>query len=195
VADVAVAMLQGGPGARRVTIGMHDLPPSRPVLSRTRSIGPARPLIAWTPGLDLMGPQTFKLLIDGREVATTAKNSVRAPRRLSPRVHRFQVVGVDRRGQLSPPSRSREMRIDAGVPKLRVRTRRSGRLVRVFVQARDPRGGTGLRGIRVNWGDRSRRSRGAATSHRYRRGGRYTITVTASDRAGNKGVREVTVRV
>jgi hypothetical protein len=198
VADVAVAMIQGPPtqpGARYVAIAMHDLPPSRPVLTAPRSYGPVRPLIEWNAGLDLMGPQTFKVLIDGREVATTAKTSLRAPRRLRAGAHRVQVIGVDRRGQQSTVSRSRRVRVDAGIPKMRVRTRRSGRRVRVLVDARDPRGGTGIRRVRVDWGDDTKDSRGSDTSHRYRRGGRFTITVTVSDRAGNRATRTVTVRV
>jgi PKD domain len=195
VADVAVAMLQGAPGARYLAIAMHDLPPSRPVLTAPRSYGPLRPLIEWNAGLDLMGPQTFKVLIDGREVATTAKTSLRAPRRLRAGMHRVQVIGVDRRGQASTLSRSRRVRVDGGIPRMSVRTQRTGRRVRVRVEARDPRGGTGIRGVRVDWGDDTKASRGTTTAHRYRRGGRYKIMVIVSDRAGNQAIRTVTVRV
>jgi PKD domain len=194
IADVAVAMLQGPPAVRRVTIAMHDLPPTRPVLT-TRSIGPARPRVTWNPGLDLLGPQTFRVLIDGREVGKTAKTSLRAPRRLRAGVHRLQVIAADRRGQSSPPSRSREMRIDARRPRVSVRTTRSARRVRVSVLASDPPGGTGVRRVRVDWGDGTHRSRGRVTSHRYRRRGRYTVVVTVFDRAGNTTVRRMTLRV
>ncbi|MGH2949127.1 MAG: hypothetical protein ACRDPC_23220 [Solirubrobacteraceae bacterium] len=195
VADVAVAMLQGAPGARHLTVAMHDLPPSRPVLSGTRSHGPARPMIRWNPGLDFGGPQTFKVLIDGREVATTAKTRLRAPRKLKRGSRRLQVIGVDRRGQVSPPSRSRRMVIDAGKPRLGVRFRRSGRCVSVSIRTRDRRRGTGIRGVRTDWGDESKRSRRMSARHCYRRGGRYTVTVVSRDRAGNKTTRRRTFRV
>jgi PKD domain len=194
VGDVVVAMLQGAPGARVVAIAMHDVLPRRPVLTGIRSYGPARPLVKWNAGQEFMGPQTFRVLIDGREVGTTARTSLRAPRRLTNGLHRFQVIGTDRRGQVSPPSRTRSMRVDAGVPSLRVRTARERRCVTVFARTRDPRGGTGMRGVRVRWGD-GRSSRGTSTRHCYRRRGRYELTVVARDRAGNKARRTVRLRV
>jgi hypothetical protein len=195
VADVVVAMLQGAPGARHLAIAMHDLPPSRPVLVGTRSSGPARPVIRWNPGLDLIGAQRFRVLVDGRQVGTTARTSFRVPRKLKRGTYRIQVIGVDRRGQASPPSRSRTMRVDAGAPILRARVSRRGRCVTVVARARDRGRGSGLRGVRVSWGDRSARKRGLVTRHCYRRGGRYTVTVTARDRAGNTTTRKQTVRV
>jgi hypothetical protein len=194
VGDVAVAMLQGAAGARVVAIAMHDLIPRRPVISGLRTYGPARPLLKWNAGQEFMGAQTFRVLIDGRDVGTTGKTSLRAPRRLTNGLHRIQVIGTDQRGQASPPSRTRRVRVDAGVPRLRVRTARSGRCVSVIARVRDPGGGSGIRGVRVRWGD-GRSSRGITTRHCYRRRGRYELTVVARDRAGNKARRVVTLRV
>jgi hypothetical protein len=110
VADVVVAMLQGAPGARHVTVAWHDRPPSRPVLARVKRITGARPTFRWNPGLDFIGAQTFRVLIDGRQVATTPRTRYRS-RRLRRGRHRVQVIGVDRRGQASTVSRSQRFTV------------------------------------------------------------------------------------
>jgi len=193
VGNVAVAMLQGAAGARHLTVALHDLPPSRPVVTGVRKYSPRRPLVRWTGGLEFVGPQTFKVLVDGREVGATLKTKFRLPPQRRGR-HRIQVVGVDRRGQAAP-SRVKVTRVDARSPKARIRTQRSGRTVRLTVRARDGRRGTGIDRIRTDWGDDRKRSGGASPAHRYRRGGRYTITVRIFDRAGNVTVKSVRVRV
>jgi hypothetical protein len=110
LADVVVGMLQGAPGARHLTVAWHDRPPSRPVLSRVSRVVGARPTFRWTPGLDVIGRQRFRVLIDGRRVATTPRPRYRS-RRLRGGRHRVQVVGVDRRGQASPLSRSQSFTV------------------------------------------------------------------------------------
>jgi hypothetical protein len=104
IGNVAVAMLQGAPSARHVAVAMHDLPPSRPVVRALRSVVGPRPLIRWRAGEELLGPQSFHVLIDGRRVATTTRTRYR-PRRLRRGRHSVQVVAIDRRGQASQISR------------------------------------------------------------------------------------------
>lgn len=192
VGNVAVAMLQGAPGAYSVTVGWHDINPSRPVVSGTRSYGPRRPRISWNPGLEYVGRQTFRVMVDGREVGRTRKKRFRAPA-LRNGNRRLQIIAVDMRGQ-EMASRSWRMRVDARPPRLRVGTARSGRCLSVFASASDPRGGRGMDRVRVIWGDGSR-SRGYTTRHCYRRGGRYEVKVDALDRAGNRTRRTITLRV
>jgi hypothetical protein len=112
IGDVAVAIVQGAPGARVVGIAMHDLPPARPILRRMRrTVGP-RPLVRWNAGQEFLGAQTYRVLIDGRQVATTAKRRYRT-RRLRRGQHRVQVIGVDPRGQASTLSRSQRFTVRA----------------------------------------------------------------------------------
>jgi hypothetical protein len=112
IGDVAVAVVQGAPGARHVAIAMHDLPPARPVLRRMKRIVGPRPLVRWNAGQEFLGPQTYRVVIDGRQVATTAKRRYRT-RRLRRGVHRVQVIGVDPRGQASTLSRSKRFTVRA----------------------------------------------------------------------------------
>jgi hypothetical protein len=110
IGNVAVAIVQGAPGARSVGVAMHDLPPSRPALRSLRSVVGRRPLIRWRPGQEFVGRQRFRVLIDGRAVKTTGRTSYRA-RRLRRGRHRVRVVALDRRGQRSPASRRDTFRV------------------------------------------------------------------------------------
>jgi hypothetical protein len=105
--DVAVAMLQGAPGARTLTAALLDDPPGRPVVT-SRRVDPARSGIRWNAGLDLLGPQRFTVRVDRRVAGRTSKTSLRV-RGLRKGRHTVQVVATDRRGQ---SARSRTRTID-----------------------------------------------------------------------------------
>jgi hypothetical protein len=99
--DVAVAMLQGPPGAQTVGVALFDIPPGRPVASaRTRRVNPAKEGIRWTAGLDFLGSQRFKVRVDGRVVGTTTRTRLRV-RKLRTGRHKLQILAIDRRGQVT----------------------------------------------------------------------------------------------
>ncbi len=57
---------------------------------------------------------------------------------------------------------------------------------------------TGLRSVVVSWGDRTKGAGGTASvraSHRYPRGGSFSLQITATDRAGNVRTSLRTVRI
>jgi hypothetical protein len=193
--DVAVAFLQGPEGARRVVAAVYDRLAAAPQgRSTTRFQRRSRPTLAWAGGSEVWGPQLFKVLVDGVEVATTAATRLTVPARLADGVHRWQAQAVDRRGQVSA-GKDRLVRVDATPPVVRVRVtgrRRARRAVKVAVAAGDGQG-SGVGTIRVDYGDRTPAGSARATTHRYRRGGRYTVTVRASDRVRN--VSRTTVRL
>jgi hypothetical protein len=110
----------------------------------------------------------------------------------------WRVVAIDRRGQ-ETASKVRTLRIDARPPEIAAKLRRSaGRILRVTATVADGSlaapAGTGVRSVQVLWGDGTR-STGRKVTHRYRRGGRYTVTVRATDRAGNVGTFKQRVRI
>uniref|UniRef100_UPI003564CE8D hypothetical protein n=1 Tax=Paraconexibacter sp. TaxID=2949640 RepID=UPI003564CE8D len=81
-------------------------------------------------------------------------------------------------------------------------TRKAGKTLKFRLTADDVRNGTGRSGlkyVRVDFGDRTPRitlkGRSATVSHAYERG-RYTLRVTARDRAGNVEVvqRRLTIK-
>jgi hypothetical protein len=192
VGDVAVAMLQDSAAGRILTVALEDIPPARPVISaRSHFVNPRTAGIAWSPGLDYLGPQTFKVRVDGREIGATASTVLRTTK-VRDGKHRLQVVTTDRRGQ-SAASRVATMYVDSKRPRQRVSAARSGKLLRVTVSASDPRGtGSGVKSYSVDWGDghTSTSARGRLV-HRYRTAGRKRIVVTTRDRARNEAVKRV----
>jgi hypothetical protein len=192
VGDFAVAMLEGAPGARELTVALQDIPPGRPAISaRSRYVNPITEGITWAPGLDFLGPQRFRVRVDGRTVGTTSRARLRT-RRVRQGRHKLQIVAFDRRGQRTS-SRTTLMFVDTGRPRASVSASRSGRVVTVTVQASDPgRHATGVRQYGVDWGDgRSSTSSRGRLRHRYESGGRPRITVTVRDRARNETVRRL----
>jgi hypothetical protein len=103
VGDVAVAFVQGAPGARSVGAAMYDLPPSAPTLRDLPEVVGRRVLVRWVPGQDFGGRQRYRVLVDGRNAGTTSSTSLRI--RLRRGKHRIHVVGIDRRGQRSERGR------------------------------------------------------------------------------------------
>jgi hypothetical protein len=182
-------MLQGPAGARALTVAVYDRPPGRPsVPSSTAYVRSARPALRWTAGLELWGPQTFQIVIDGKVAGTSATETFVPPTPLRSGKHTFQVVAVDRAGQTTP-SHTRSLRVDALAPRVSVALK--GRRVRVRVR---DRGGSGLSHATVKFGD-GRSARGATVTHIYARRGRFRLRVVAVDRAGNVARRTVRLRV
>ena len=92
-------------------------------------------------------------------------------------------------------------RPDRTPPRLRLSHVRRVRLPKASTLQGRATDGSGIRSVRVSWGDRRHstarlRSNGAFTlHHRYRRAKRYQITVVAIDKAGNRTTRHVTAVV
>jgi hypothetical protein len=103
IGDVAVAFVQGAPGARSVGAAVHDLPPSPPALRNLPEVVGRSVLVRWAAGQHFGGPQRFRVLVDGRVSGTTSARTLRV--RLRRGKHRINVVGVDRRGQRSERGR------------------------------------------------------------------------------------------
>ena len=194
--NVAVAMLQGAEGARRLTAAVYDRLPGVPVVLKAVLYRARRPTLKWQPGSENWGAQTFTLLIDGKPAGQTTGTKLVSNRRLGKGTHRYQVTAVDRRGQTSA-SRVRTFRVDAGLPTLRLRVgrpRRVGRSVRIRTTA-DDRGPAGLDYVEIDFGDGSRKTRRRSVTHRYRKAGRYTVVARAADKAGNVTVKRLSLRI
>jgi hypothetical protein len=199
--DIAVAFVQGAPGARSLAVASFDRAPGAFRLNSSSSYRnlAATPL-KWSQSFELWGPLTYSVEIDGRIVATTAATALALPG-LPDGVHRWRVIATDRRGQVNA-TRSGTLRTDATPPRARVTvsgTRRRGRPVRVVVRPTDanPRGrpASGLGRVQIAWGDGSRATARRAT-HRYRRDGKRTLRVSVRDKAGNVLIvrRSLTIR-
>ena len=130
--------------------------------------------------------------VDGKALGTTTGNRLVSPRPLGKGLHRYSVTATDRRGQAAT-SRTRTFRVDPGLPTLNIKVRRNGRRVTVSAVARD-RGPAGLDYVEIDWGDGSRKLRRRSAVHSYKKG-RFTLKVTAADKAGNKTVKSKALRI
>lgn len=195
---VVVAWVQGN----KLVAGYQDREPADFVgYTRRTCCVAARAKLTWQRSVDVWGPMRYEVLVDGKSAGVTEATTFTLTTPLRGARHRWQVRGTDARGQFKiTPSRG--IIVDDLRPRQSVRVRRKGRRVSVSVRSRDVRRPghrrSGIARIIISWGDRRTSSRGSSplrATHRYRRGGAFTLTVTTRDVAGNETVSKRTVRI
>ncbi len=191
--DIAIAFVQGDGASRQIVAATFDRAPGTFLgytTSRRFVRGP-QPTLRWGASFELWGPLTYTVLIDGQPNGQTQSTGMTVPNPVPDGVHTWRVVATDRRGQTTA-TKLRNLRVDGTAPKASFRVsgaRRRGGLVKVTVKASDASGtsakASGLKVVRVAFGDRSPAVARRVALHRYRRGGKYTVRVSATDGAGN----------
>ena len=198
--DVVVAFVQGTGAGSQIAAASFDRAPGSfrgSTTSKFRRFG--RPPLKWGAAFELWGPITYTVLIDDKPVGQTTSTGITVPVRVKDGLHRWRVIATDRRGQTSSTP-TRNIRVDATAPTVRMRiggTRKRGRFVKVSASVTDASGtkakASGLKTVRISFGDGSRAISGRRASHRYAHSGMVTVRVTASDNVGN--VRVVKQRI
>lgn len=202
--DGAVAWVQGsGDSTRILAAQLYQSPggfsPST-VFSYARTINP---VLSWSSASELWGSPTYQVKMDGTLVAQTNATSIAVPAPLTQGRHNWQVTAINA-AATSTVDRVSTVLVDTLPPtvKLRVRGKFHPKvLLHAFVRAYDTRPGlpggqvSGVSHLQVRWGDGSKPLTRATTTHRYRRTGRFTLTITATDRAGNRTVVKKKIRV
>jgi PKD domain len=201
--DIVVAFVQGdGAGSQIVAASFDRAPGSFRGSTTSKFRKFARPPLKWGAAFELWGPITYTVLIDDKPVGQTTSTGITVPSVVKDGLHRWRVVATDRRGQTSGTP-SRNIRVDATAPKISFRvsgTRKRGRFVKVAAKVSDASGtsakASGLKAVRIGFGDGSRAIAGRRASHRYAHSGKVTVRVTASDKAGNVRTvkRRITIR-
>jgi hypothetical protein len=201
--DIVVAFVQGvGPGSQIVAASFDRAPGSFRGNTTSRFRKFARPPLKWSAAFELWGPITYTVLIDDKPVGQTTSTGITVPTVVKDGLHRWRVVATDRRGQTSGTP-SRNIRVDATPPRISFRisgSRKRGKQVKVAASVTDasPTGAkaSGLKDVRISFGDGSRAIAGRRALHRYAHSGKVTVSVTASDKAGNVGTvkRRITIR-
>jgi hypothetical protein len=193
--NFAVAFVQGDATSRRLMVAEYDRVPGVPVpTSTTNAQNRSKPVFKWRPGLELWGPVTFKVILDGEEIGRTTSSSLRSKIAVDDGPHRWQVVAIDRRGQ-ETPAKERTIRIDKSAPEVRLRLdgkKKAGATLKYRITA-DDFGGSGLKTVLVDWGDRSPVSYVLRGVKRFGKAKTYRVRLKAVDKAGN--IRQVFVRV
>ncbi len=196
-----VAWVQGPPAERRIVAGYFDRPPTRFVgYTGQGCCRGVTPTLRWQEAFNIWGPTRYEVVVDGVVVGQTAGLAFDLPAPLAAGTHTWQVRAIDVRAQATR-SKRRVLRIDGRKPLLTVRYKRKKRVVVLAVRARDDssrgRLAAGLEGVLVSWGDGSAPARARfdiRATHRYPRG-KFTLTITARDLAGNETVDERAVRI
>ena len=196
--DVAVAYVQGsGPTTTIEVSQLVFAPGSFRAFSNPHYRTTANPKLSWSASRELWGPLTYSVSIDGAPPATTSQASFTPPVALSQGPHTFQVTATNIFGLTSSTSAA-QFFLDS-IPPLGQFTltgaERKSALLHLSVRASDtpagvlPADASGIGTVTVSWGDgtSNRITRGTAT-HRYARAARYVLTVTITDRAGNRTV-------
>jgi len=208
-----VAWVQGPPGARTLTYGVHDRPPGsfegftgtgwRPLEENT---------LTWDDSFELWGAVSYQPLLDGRPLGPpVAQRRSKLPEPIPEGRHAWSVVASDIRGQTFRME-ERRLLIDRTVPDLDVRVdgrREAGERLRIRVRAKEPGSAgqaSGLDFVRVTPGGGGRVREGEAgngrrfatrtlTVNQAYRAGEHTLKVTAYDRAGNMAVERIALRI
>jgi hypothetical protein len=129
--------------------------------------------------------------VDGAEVGQTGGGSLRLPAPLHDGAHTWRVT-VTNPASLTATSKAARLFVDTVAPVVKVTAsgpRRAGSDEVFRLSYRDPAPGSGVAKLTIRWGDGTVTLVKPGTHrivHVYRRAGRYKITVTGADRAGNQ---------
>ncbi len=203
--DAAIAWVQGsGAQTRIVAAQLFQRPGGLEAIESTPYQRTVNPVLQWTSAAERWGSPQYVVEAGGVVIATTTATELRSPVALSQGRHTWQVTAVNRAG-LASMSKPESVFVDSLAPHLAVKIsgkRRIGSLVRVKVDASDAHPGvprtadSGVKSVRLRW------SRGSKTVtierralHVYLKRGTYRVTVTVTDRAGNKTIVTRKVRI
>jgi hypothetical protein len=198
--DAAVTWVQGsGPSTRIVAAQLYQPPGGFAASNRFRYSTSARPRLAWSPSSELWGAPDYVVKIDGTIVGQTTATQFVPPAALADGRRVYQVTSVNHAG-LATAARAATVFVDTVPPLVSLKvtgTRAVGHTVHLTARYRDPppqglpkSAASGVSTVFVSWGDRSARSRirRATATHVYTRKRTYSVTVTVTDRAGNRTV-------
>ena len=194
--DGLVAFRQGPFGNAAIVAARATAPATELTLDAPKGwVRPAQARVSWQPATSAAGPLRYRVVLDGRPLATPAGAfQLRLdPRGLGSGRHRVQLLAIDIDGQATL-SRPTALRVDGEPPRVRIARAQGG--YGVSVRVSDPYVALAKRDIGVSFGDGASARGRARFHHRYARGGLYEVVVHVRDRLGNAGVvrRPVSVR-
>jgi hypothetical protein len=199
--DFAAAWIQGTPDARRLVVGSYDRLPGAFTISTSsknwRNV--AKNPLAWGTALDLWGSLTYTVLIDGKPLLQTqTTKATPAVGSIPDGLHTWRVTATDRRGQ-TVTTAVKPLKVDTVAPTATFTVKRKKRVATVSAKANDvlpPSGkASGVKYVRIDWGDGSAFTQARTASHRYGRTGAFTVRVSATDAAGNAFATERVIHI
>jgi len=206
--EVATAWVQGATDAPQIVVAQLYQPPGGlALLTRKQYVRTSSPGLSWTPPRSGWGPFEFGLILDGNQVAQTAATSIQVPSPLTDGPHRYQIVATNPAGQRNQTAVGTVF-VDTTPPIAVLRLSAKpvvGKPVRASLRYRDlppagrpPGDASGVASVKLSWGAHNvvaiplgqRRA-----AHVFARPGRYLVTLTVTDRAGNVTVTTVRLTV
>jgi len=145
----------------------------------------------------------YLLVIDGNAVSHTSATEARPPAALTQGPHTWSVEAING-GGLTSTTKPATVFVDTVPPTVAYTLsgkRRVGTELHVYVKYTDAppglpaRDGSGVSLVTVNWGDGSKCTITRGKYHAYRRTGRYRLTITVTDKAGNRTKQTQTVQI
>jgi hypothetical protein len=190
--DAAVGWVQGAGASTVIAVDQLYQPPGAATVSTglTYSLS-LQPVLRWSATTVRWGPITYAVTVDGVAVGQSGGTSLRVPAALANGPHSWRVTASNPAG-LTAVSKLARVFVDTVPPVVNVAvsgSRRAGSDETVRVSYHDPAPASGVAELTIRWGDRTVTRLKPGThrnSHAYRRAGRYKITVTVADRAGNQ---------
>ena len=190
--DAAVAWVQGTAGSNQIVVDQLYQPPgSATVATKLAYSRSAQPVLGWSASSARWGPITYTVTVDRVQVGQTGGSSLRVPAALADGRHSWQVTASNPAG-LTGVSKVATVFVDTVAPVVKVTEsgpRRAGANEVLRLSYRDPAPASGVAKLTIRWGDGTVTHVKPGThrvAHVYRRAGRYKITVTVADRAGNQ---------
>jgi hypothetical protein len=204
--DVAIAYVQGLASAARIEVAQLVYPPgSFNVPSSTRYRTSPTPTLTWSAPRELWGPTSYSVALDGVAAGTTGTTSFTPTSPLAQGPHTLAITAVNVHG-LTSAATPAHFFVDSLPPVGQLKlsgNERPGATLHLRVRYTDVRPGvpaadtSGVATVLVNWGDRTTTSRirVQTATHSYVRAGRYRMTITITDRAGNRTVLTKQIRI
>jgi hypothetical protein len=193
--DAVIAWVQGtGAGTQIVAAQLYDPPGGFVPSYAFRYLTVSDPLLTWTGAPELWGSPQYVVRVDGVQIGATAATQLTPPAPLADGRHSWQVTAVNQVG-LSTPAAGARVFVDTVPPRVSLKV--TGKLIvhsylHLAVTDTDARpplpraDASGVASVVAGFGDGSRYTITHGKYHAYMRPGRYTVTVTVTDRAGNR---------
>ncbi|HEY4096294.1 MAG TPA: PKD domain-containing protein [Baekduia sp.] len=189
--DFSFVFVQGTGADRRLVAANYDRLPgafqSNTSSKTWRNV--VRQPLAWGTSLELWGPLTYSVQIDGKVAGQTQTTKLAlAAGAVSDGIHKLRIVATDRRGQIVQTA-VRSLKVDTVAPTVSFKSKTKGRTATVTAKAADvlpPSGrAAGVKYVRIDWGDGGGYTQATKGTHTYGHSGAFTVRVSATDNAGN----------
>ncbi len=153
----------------------------------------SQPTFNWNPSTEAWGGPVYAVTVDGAVIGTTAATSLKSPVMIPDGTHTWQVTAVNTAGETASAKPVRVW-IDTVAPTVQFTltgAERAGARLRLRVRTSDApppepaAAASGIATVTVNWGDKAVATISRTAVHVYARPGRYRLTVSVTDRAGN----------